>query len=88
MTNHRLIAGVDVVVVPTDAFDEAIAFYGEVLHLPCIDRYGAVLGAEFQAGNLAWRHLRHLRLSAGDLHRPRRQPPRAPPPLRSTEAQA
>lgn len=27
MTNHRLIMGVDFVVVPTDAFDEAIAFY-------------------------------------------------------------
>jgi catechol 2,3-dioxygenase-like lactoylglutathione lyase family enzyme len=51
MTNHRLITGVDFVVVPTDAFDEAIAFYGEVLNLPCVDRYGAVPGAEFQAGN-------------------------------------
>jgi predicted enzyme related to lactoylglutathione lyase len=52
MTDHRLIMGVDFVVVPTDAFDEAVAFYGEVLNLPCIDRYGAVPGAEFQAGNL------------------------------------
>lgn len=52
MANDRLITGVDFVVVPTDAFDEAIAFYGEVLRLPCIDRYGAVPGAEFQAGNL------------------------------------
>jgi hypothetical protein len=33
MTNHRLITGVDFVVVPTDVFDEAIAFYGDVLHL-------------------------------------------------------
>jgi predicted enzyme related to lactoylglutathione lyase len=53
MTNHRLITGVDFVVVPTDAFDDAVAFYGEVLKLPCIDRYGGVPGAEFQAGNKA-----------------------------------
>jgi hypothetical protein len=29
MTNHRLITGVDFVVVPTDAFAEAVAFYGK-----------------------------------------------------------
>jgi catechol 2,3-dioxygenase-like lactoylglutathione lyase family enzyme len=46
------ITGVDFVVVPTDAFDAAVAFYGDVLGLPCIDRYGKMPGAEFQAGNL------------------------------------
>ena len=46
------ITGVDFVVVPTDGFDTAVAFYGDVLGLPCIDRYGSMPGAEFQAGNL------------------------------------
>jgi len=47
-----LITGVDFVTVPTDAFDAAVAFYGDVLGLPCIARYGKMPGAEFQAGNL------------------------------------
>lgn len=53
MTTARpLVTGVDFVVVPTDAFEAAVAFYGDVLGLPCIERYGAVPGAEFQVGNL------------------------------------
>jgi predicted enzyme related to lactoylglutathione lyase len=51
-TTRQLVTGVDFVVVPTDAFEAAVAFYGEVLGLSCIDRYGKVPGAEFQAGNL------------------------------------
>jgi predicted enzyme related to lactoylglutathione lyase len=51
-TSSVRITGVDFVVVPTDAFDTAVAFYGDVLGLPCIDRYGSMPGAEFQAGNL------------------------------------
>lgn len=51
-TSGVQITGVDFVVVPTDAFDTAVAFYGDVLGLPCIDRYGSMPGAEFQAGNL------------------------------------
>lgn len=47
-----LIKGVDFVCVPTADFDAAVAFYGEVLGLPEIDRYGRMPGAEFQAGNL------------------------------------
>ena len=47
-----LIEGVDFVVVPTDDFDASCHFYGEVLGLPCIARYGDRPGAEFQAGNL------------------------------------
>jgi predicted enzyme related to lactoylglutathione lyase len=47
-----LVTGVDFVCVPTADFDAAIAFYGDVLGLPCIDRYGRMPGAEFQAGNL------------------------------------
>jgi predicted enzyme related to lactoylglutathione lyase len=54
VTSHPapLITGVDFVVVPTDDFDASVKFYGEVLGLPCIDRYGKAPGAEFQAGNL------------------------------------
>ena len=51
-TSGVRITGVDFVVVPTDAFDTAVAFYGDVLGLPCIERYGSMPGAEFQAGNL------------------------------------
>jgi predicted enzyme related to lactoylglutathione lyase len=47
-----LITGVDFVCVPTENFDAAIRFYGEVLGLPCTARYGDMPGAEFQAGNL------------------------------------
>ena len=47
-----LFRGVDYVSVPTDDFDRSIAFYGETLGLPCIERYGAKPGAEFQVGNV------------------------------------
>ena len=46
------ITGVDFVAVPTNDFDASVRFYEEVLGLPCIERYGAMPGAEFQAGNL------------------------------------
>ena len=46
------IQGVDFVNIPVDDFDRAVEFYGEVLGLPCIARYGEMPGAEFQAGNL------------------------------------
>lgn len=53
MTNHEpLVEGVDFVAVPTDDFDASVRFYGDVLGLPCIARYGDMPGAEFQAGNL------------------------------------
>ncbi len=52
MTTTPLVTGVDFVTVPTDAFEASIEFYGDVLGLPCIDRYGQMPGAEFQAGNL------------------------------------
>jgi predicted enzyme related to lactoylglutathione lyase len=51
-TANTLVTGVDFVCVPTADFDAAVAFYGDVLGLPCIDRYGKMPGAEFQAGNL------------------------------------
>ena len=51
-TDDIRIRAVDFVAVPTQSFDTAVAFYGEVLGLPCIERYGTMPGAEFQAGNL------------------------------------
>ena len=53
MTTHQpLVQGVDFVAVPTDDFEASFRFYAEVLGLPCIDRYGDMPAAEFQAGNL------------------------------------
>jgi catechol 2,3-dioxygenase-like lactoylglutathione lyase family enzyme len=46
------ITGVDFVAVPAKDFEESVRFYGEVLGLPEVKRWGAMPGAEFQAGNL------------------------------------
>ncbi len=46
------ITGVDFVAVPTDDFAASAAFYGEVLGLPLVKRWGDMPAAEFQAGNL------------------------------------
>jgi predicted enzyme related to lactoylglutathione lyase len=51
-TPNLNITGVDFVAVPADDFEESVEFYGDVLGLPCIARYGKMPGAEFQAGNL------------------------------------
>ena len=51
-STQPLILGTDFVAVPTNDFDASCHFYGEVLGLPCIARYGQMPGAEFQAGNL------------------------------------
>ena len=47
-----LVTGVDFVVVPTRNFDASVEFYGTVLGLPCIARYGQMPGAEFETGSL------------------------------------
>src|SRR4051794_19257878 len=47
-----LITGVDFVTVPAKDFDESVHFYGTVLGLPFVKRWGNLPGAEFQAGNL------------------------------------
>jgi predicted enzyme related to lactoylglutathione lyase len=47
-----LITGVDFVAVPAKDFEESVRFYGEVLELPELKRWGSMPGAEFQAGNL------------------------------------
>ena len=46
------ITGVDFVTVPTQDYDKAAEFYGEVLGLPFVKRWGEMPGGEFQAGNL------------------------------------
>ena len=49
---NSLISGVDFVYVPTQDFDAAVAFYGDVLGLPNSARYGQMPGAEFETGTL------------------------------------
>jgi predicted enzyme related to lactoylglutathione lyase len=51
-TPTTLITGVDFVAVPAKDFDASVQFYGEVLGLPFVKRWGEMPGAEFQAGNL------------------------------------
>jgi predicted enzyme related to lactoylglutathione lyase len=46
------VTGVDFVFVPTQDFERAAAFYGDVLGLPCSARYGRVPGGEFETGSL------------------------------------
>lgn len=47
-----LITGVDFVTVPADDFDASCHFYGTVLGLPFVKRWGTMPAAEYQAGNL------------------------------------
>src|SRR3954454_2420311 len=46
------ITGVDFVTVPAQDFEASMRFYGDVLGLPFVKRWGDMPGAEFQAGNL------------------------------------
>lgn len=46
------ITGVDFVCLPTSDHDRACAFYGELLGLPKVKRWGDRPATEFQAGNL------------------------------------
>ena len=46
------ITGVDFVAVPAEDFEASVHFYGTVLGLPPVKRWGDMPGAEFQAGNL------------------------------------
>jgi predicted enzyme related to lactoylglutathione lyase len=50
--NNGHVTGVDFVTIPTQDFDAANKFYGEVLDLPFLKRWGEMPGAEYQAGNL------------------------------------
>jgi predicted enzyme related to lactoylglutathione lyase len=47
-----LVTGVDFVAVPALDFDTSMKFYGDVLGLPFVKRWGEMPGAEYQAGNL------------------------------------
>ena len=47
-----LITGVDFVTIPTQDLEASIHFYGTVLGLPFVKRWGDMPAAEFQAGNL------------------------------------
>jgi predicted enzyme related to lactoylglutathione lyase len=47
-----LVTGVDFVAVPARDFDASVDFYGTVLGLPFVKRWGEMPGVEFQAGNL------------------------------------
>ncbi|HEX7298513.1 MAG TPA: VOC family protein [Solirubrobacteraceae bacterium] len=51
-TQASLITGVDFVTVPAQDFEASVHFYGTVLGLPPVKRWGDMPGAEFQAGNL------------------------------------
>jgi predicted enzyme related to lactoylglutathione lyase len=47
-----LVTGVDFVAIPARDFDASADFYGTVLGLPLVKRWGEMPGIEFQAGNL------------------------------------
>jgi predicted enzyme related to lactoylglutathione lyase len=51
-TSASLITGVDFVTVPAQDFEASVHFYGTVLGLPPVKRWGKMPAAEFQAGNL------------------------------------
>jgi catechol 2,3-dioxygenase-like lactoylglutathione lyase family enzyme len=51
-TPATFVTGVDFVAVPAKDFEASVHFYGTVLGLPPVKRWGNMPGAEFQAGNL------------------------------------
>jgi predicted enzyme related to lactoylglutathione lyase len=51
-TDTLNVTGVDFVSLPTDDIDASEHFYGTVLGLPFVKRWGDTPGIEFQAGNL------------------------------------
>ena len=51
-TQTSLVTGVDFVAVPVTDYDAAAEFYGGVLGLPFVKRWGEMPAGEFQAGNL------------------------------------
>jgi catechol 2,3-dioxygenase-like lactoylglutathione lyase family enzyme len=46
------VTGVDFVAIPTADYEASAAFYGDVLGLPFLKRWGQMPAGEFQAGNL------------------------------------
>jgi predicted enzyme related to lactoylglutathione lyase len=51
-TSPLAVTGVDFVTVPAQDIDASMHFYGTVLGLPFVKRWGDMPAAEFQAGNL------------------------------------
>lgn len=51
-TPASVVTGVDFVTVPAQDFEASVHFYGTVLGLPPVKRWGDMPAAEFQAGNL------------------------------------
>ena len=51
-TQTSLVTGVDFVAVPVTDYDASAEFYGGVLGLPFVKRWGEMPAGEFQAGNL------------------------------------
>jgi len=51
-TDTALVTGVDFVAVPARDIEESVEFYGTILGLPMVKRWGNMPGVEFQAGNL------------------------------------
>jgi predicted enzyme related to lactoylglutathione lyase len=51
-TTQTLVTGVDFVTIPARDFEASEHFYGTVLGLPPVKRWGEMPAAEFQAGNL------------------------------------
>jgi catechol 2,3-dioxygenase-like lactoylglutathione lyase family enzyme len=47
-----LITGTDFITIPTRDIDAAVDFYGRVLGLPELKRWGSMPGVEFETGNL------------------------------------
>jgi predicted enzyme related to lactoylglutathione lyase len=47
-----IVTGVDFVTVPAQDLEDSVHFYGTVLGLPFVKRWGEMPAAEFQAGNL------------------------------------
>ena len=52
MATTPLITGVDFVTLPTEDFERAVEFYGNVLGLEESARYGKMPGVEFETGSL------------------------------------
>jgi catechol 2,3-dioxygenase-like lactoylglutathione lyase family enzyme len=51
-TQTSLITGTDFITVGTRDIDSAVEFYGEVLGLPELKRWGSMPAVEFETGNL------------------------------------
>ena len=51
-TDTSTVTGVDFVTLPVTDYEAAAAFYGDVLGLPFVKRWGELPAGEFQAGNL------------------------------------